>query len=466
MDAPFNTSVILLVAVALWLIWVAPYLLRRHKHALATDAAAVVPLQEAALPAVPAPRPETLMTMEIKQSQEIRMKTTSSTTGPGPSVPPLPPRPDFHGIDKRAAKSPAPLKIHYGRLFVALVGLLALLTTAVTGVLRLAGMIHGLIPATACAVFLFSLVLLRILAVRGRKKRLKTAFSDAMGTTTTSARVGGAASVPPRPGTKATGAGIKRAGTMEAGTGTMEAGTPGVGNGTGPAARGSRSDSGRDAQASRSGTGHNAQATRNGAERPAQTGRAAVVLFDGTAGAEIAAAKPAKPLTATELRNAALAVAAKGAADARVATTETLGEVQPWQPVQVPKPSYVAAARADRPAPAPLQLPEAPRPTGKTSIKATEAAAANQATEAAASQAAEAAVAMRGEAAEAKRAAEGPSEEVAEPAAPSAPDQAASKEPAAETAKDDSTSAPAAAGKSRSAHGLSNLDVVLQRRRA
>ena len=451
MDAPFNTSVILLVAVALWLIWVAPYLLRRHKHALATDAAAVVPLQEAALPAVPAPRPETLMTMEIKQSQEIRMKTTSSTTGPGPSVPPLPPRPDFHGIDKRAAKSPAPLKIHYGRLFVALVGLLALLTTAVTGVLRLAGMIHGLIPAIACAVFLFSLVLLRILAVRGRKKRLKAAFSDAMGTTTTSARVGGGASVPPRPGT----------GTMEAGT--MEAGAPGVGNGTVPAGQGSRNDSGHDPQASRSGTGHNAQATRNGAERPAQTGRAAVVLFDGTAGAEIAPAKPAKPLTATELRNAALAVAAKGAADARVATTETLGEVQPWQPVQVPKPSYVAAARAERPAPAPLQLPEAPRPTGKTSIKATEAAAANQATEAAASRAAEA-EAMGAEAAEAKRA--GATEEVAEAAAPSVPDQAASKEPAAETAKDDSTSAPAAAGKGRSAHGLSNLDVVLQRRRA
>lgn len=461
MDAPFNTSVILLVAVALWLIWVAPYLLRRHKHALATDAAAVVPLQEAALPAVPAPRPEPLMTMEIKQSQEIRMKTTSTTAGPGPSVPPLPPRPDFHGTDKRPATSPAPLKIHYGRLFVALVGLLALLTTAVTGVLRLAGMIHGLIPATACAVFLFSLVLLRILAVRGRKKRLKTAFRDAMGTTTTSARVGGAASVPPRPATKATGAGIKRTGT-----GTMEAGTPVVGNGTGPAARGSRNDSGHDAQASRSGTGHNAQATRDGAERPAQTGRPAVVLFDGAAGAEIAPAKPAKPLTATELRNAALAVAAKGAADARVATTETLGEVQPWQPVQVPKPSYVAAARAERPAPAPLQLPEAPRPTGKTSIKATEAAAANQATEAAASHATETAEAMRAGAAEAKRAAEGPSEEVAESAAPSAPDQAASKEPAAETAKDDSTSAPAAAGKGRSAHGLSNLDVVLQRRRA
>ena len=429
MDAPFNTSVILLVAVALWLIWVAPYLLRRRKHVLATDAAAVIPLPEAALPAIPAPRPQASMTMEIKQPQEIRMKTTSTTAGTGPSATALQSRPKPPGSVKAPANSPAPLKIHYGRLLVALVGLLALLTAAVTGVLRLAGLVHGLIPATACAVFLVSLVMLRLLAVRGRKKRLNAAFRDAMGTTTASSRLAGPASVSPAARTQ-----------------------------------GTFTDAGRTAQQARNGAERIAPSTQGGAERAPQASRPAVVLFDGAAGTKPEApAKQLKPLTATELRNAALAVAAKGAADAQVATTETVGEVESWQPVEIPRPSYVAAARAERPAPAPLDLPEAPRPTGKTSIKATEAAAANQATEAAAAnQATEAAGAYP--ATEAKSAAEGAPEEAATPTAPSASDQTGPQEAAAVEA--DSAPAPAAAGKARPAHGLSNLDVVLQRRRA
>jgi hypothetical protein len=37
--------------------------------------------------------------------------------------------------------------------------------------------------------------------------------------------------------------------------------------------------------------------------------------------------------------------------------------------VDVPKPTYVDAAKAPRPAPEPLDLPEAPKPLGKPTLK-------------------------------------------------------------------------------------------------
>jgi hypothetical protein len=72
-----------------------------------------------------------------------------------------------------------------------------------------------------------------------------------------------------------------------------------------------------------------------------------------------------KPLTAMELREAALAVAvAAGDTSAAQAAPSTT-----WDPVEVPKPVYVEAAKAERPAPEPLELPEAPKATGKPSLK-------------------------------------------------------------------------------------------------
>ena len=62
-------------------------------------------------------------------------------------------------------------------------------------------------------------------------------------------------------------------------------------------------------------------------------------------------------------------VAAKGAADAKLAHTETLDET--WEPVEIPVPGYVKAAKAltlDKP----LNLPVAPKSAG-TSIKADQA---------------------------------------------------------------------------------------------
>ncbi len=341
------------------------------------------------------------MSMETKQSQEIQMKTTSTSAAATPSAKPLPSNPKSLNRAKQPVRSPAPLKIHYGRTFIALVALLALLATAVSGVLRLLGMASGLFPVGAAVAFIGCLALLRALAVRSRKVRLNAAFRAAMGPTTTAA-----SRVAPRPSASA-------------------------GRATSPV---------------RAAT----SAGKADAARTTAVARPAVAVFDAAAGGSAepeAPAKAVKPLTAAELRNAALAVAAKGAADAQVATTETVGELQTWQPVEVPKPSYVAAAKADRPSPVPLELPEAPKPSGKTSIKATEAAAV---------------VSKATEAAQAEKAA------VDTAAAPAGTGTATTTtaETAAAPNKAAASVQAAPAGKTRPVHGLSNLDDVLQRRRA
>jgi hypothetical protein len=136
----------------------------------------------------------------------------------------------------------------------------------------------------------------------------------------------------------------------------------------------------RAARAARAASASQAAGPRSPA-RPTQ-------LFDGAAAdappaAEAAPAAPA-PLTAAELRERALKVAAE--AGDTVAPSRPSGT--PWQPVDVPKPTYVAAAKANRPAPAPLPAPEVKKPQVKTSIKHT---AAQRTEEAAAQRSAQAA---------------------------------------------------------------------------
>ncbi|MFJ4168226.1 hypothetical protein ACIPY3_01825 [Paenarthrobacter sp. NPDC089714] len=72
-------------------------------------------------------------------------------------------------------------------------------------------------------------------------------------------------------------------------------------------------------------------------------------------------------LSAVELRQAALAVALAAGDTSAEAAPEDGGT--PWKPVEVPKPTYVGAAKANRPAPEPLVLPEAPKPVGKPVLK-------------------------------------------------------------------------------------------------
>lgn len=96
-------------------------------------------------------------------------------------------------------------------------------------------------------------------------------------------------------------------------------------------------------------------------------------LFDRAEGAEPAPVQ--KPLTAGELRAAAMRVAAKGTADAKLAHTQTLREgeleAETWEPVEVPVPNYVKAAKALS-LEKPLNLPAVPKSAG-TSIKADQA---------------------------------------------------------------------------------------------
>lgn len=83
-----------------------------------------------------------------------------------------------------------------------------------------------------------------------------------------------------------------------------------------------------------------------------------------------------RPPTAMERRTASLAgTRSFSAGDAVVARTGRTAGSTAWVPVDVPRPTYIDAAKAEREAPAPLDLPEAPRPASRMPIKTAEAAA-------------------------------------------------------------------------------------------
>ncbi|MCC9173262.1 hypothetical protein [Arthrobacter sp. zg-Y179] len=100
------------------------------------------------------------------------------------------------------------------------------------------------------------------------------------------------------------------------------------------------------------------------AEAPETEPQPETVLFDRESAA-VPDESPAAParVTAEELRTEALKVAAAAVQPpAKPSTT-------PWQPVELPKPIYVDAPRAERPAPEPIVLPETPRSLTKTPLR-------------------------------------------------------------------------------------------------
>lgn len=274
MDFPLSSSVILVIAVALWIVWVAPYMLRnRHNHVLvAGDMLADVIDEDAH-------ELQAGVVLPITPRQEKAMETMQST------APALPEVSADAGERRDAASDAAVFKVRYGRCALALAGLLLLLTAAVSGVLRILGLVSGWLPLVSIVGVVGTVVLLRRLAIRDRRAKLNRAFRSAMGPAVESPRVS-----PPAP------------------------------------------------------------------DRPATK------IFD----AEANAPEPAR-LTAVELRQAALDVA-EAAGDKTVRLTSEAKE-SAWQPVDVPKPTYVDAAKAPRPAPEPLDLPEAPKPLGKPTLK-------------------------------------------------------------------------------------------------
>jgi hypothetical protein len=288
-DFPLSSSVILVIAVALWIVWVAPYMLRNGRHQLQPAGefgADVIELETA---------PQAGHVMKMAAQQENPMTSTQHTvSGPGAA--------GFDGGLKPAAPGPA-FRIRYGRLTLALAGLLALLTGLVSAVLRIFGLGPLWLPVAALLGAVASVLMLRWLAVRDRRRKMNAAFRSAMG-------------APARPSRSA------------------PEWTP----------------------------------LRDPAGEPRE--RAESPFFDAQADAAERATPAPKPLTAQELRQAALAeAAASGDTSVRRTADSPAGEGSSWEPVEVPKPTYVEAPKAERAAPEPLDLPEAPKAVGKPSLK-------------------------------------------------------------------------------------------------
>ncbi|HEU4667382.1 MAG TPA: hypothetical protein VFS79_06945 [Arthrobacter sp.] len=274
---------ILVVAVVLWIVWVAPYVLRNRRHQFqpAGDFLADAAADET-------PEPPAALVLNVAAEQEKAMDTRKSA-GPGTAA-------------AAGPQAGGKFRIRYGRTTIALIGLLSLATAFVSGLLLLFGLGAPVLPLTCLALTLGSVGLLRWLAVRDRKARVNAAFRSAMTAPTRQSEAAG--NVPPKP-----------------------------------------------------------------AAAPAKPDNP---LFDAEAHQQ-----KATPLTAMELREAALAVAVAAgdpSAAAASAGAPALSSAT-WEPVEVPKPVYVEAAKAERPDPEPLELPASPKAVGKPSLKQGAAAA-------------------------------------------------------------------------------------------
>lgn len=182
-------------------------------------------------------------------------------------------------------------RVRYGRLGLALVGIAALGAFVVTGLLAPFGAVSGLWPLAAGVAFVGSVVLLRSLAVRDRRRRvlerINRVYNDA----------------------------------MAAVSGTVAAEQPSHGS---------------------------------------------TDVFDAQPGS----GESERQLTVEELRAEARRVADRQSAQRPVAATRGLEQGRTWDPVAVPKPTYVDAAKATRPEPQPLQRPDEKKPVNVKSILA------------------------------------------------------------------------------------------------
>ncbi|MDJ0354049.1 hypothetical protein [Pseudarthrobacter sp. PH31-O2] len=289
MDFPLSSSVILVIAVALWIVWVAPYILRNGRHHLQPVGelvADVIDLEPAA--------PQAGKVMKMTAQQEKPMTSSQRTESVRGTT-------RLDGGRGPAATGPA-FKIHFGRLALALAGSLSLLTGVVSALLGVFGLVSLWAPVIALLGTAAAVVVLRGLAVRDRRRKVNAAFRAAM-----SAPARQAAPAPARTPLR------------------QSAGEP-----------------------------------RERAENP---------LFDAQAD-DVEHPPAPKPLTAQDLREAAIAEAAASGDTSvrRAAGTPGVGESS-WKPVEVPKPTYVEAPKAPRAAPEPLDLPEAPKAVGKPSLK-------------------------------------------------------------------------------------------------
>ncbi|YCK84106.1 hypothetical protein M1D89_08880 [Arthrobacter sp. D3-18] len=263
-----------MVTVALWMVWVAPYVLRNRRQQVQT---AAVPAE--AFDDEP-DETQAGVVLTLAPQQEKPMETMHSKAPASPQ--------ESRAAEPSLGKKPTtPFTIRYARLTLALAGLALLVTAAVSGVLRILGIGSVWLPLVSLIGAVLAVVTLRKLALRDLRER----------------RARRAAQASPIP-------------------------TP----------------------------------ARYLPKEPASESKETTV-FDAEA-----TSREAARLSAVELRQAALAVAiAAGDKSAEDTAKDSKGDS--WQPVEVPKPTYVAAAKAPRPAPEPLDLPEAPKPVGKPVLK-------------------------------------------------------------------------------------------------
>lgn len=269
MDFALSSSTVLGAAVLVWLLWVAPYVMRRRGADQAAGEAAL--LMESA---EPRPR-EAAATASAAGAPAGRRAPRGEDSQPLPLA--APPRP--------AAGSGQRLRIRWGRMGVALTGLVALVAAAVTLVLMIVGM-PAWVPPLCGALAVGSVAVLRGLAVRDRKRRVDAAFGAAMSS--------------PAP-------------------------------------------------------------------EPAPRAKTSVASEVFDAGRE---PEPApRTMSREELRLIALEVAKASQATAAEAARASGEQPEEWAPVDVPRPAYLDAAKADRPDPEPLQAPADPKPEGRPTLK-------------------------------------------------------------------------------------------------
>lgn len=216
----------------------------------------------------------------------------------------------------RGTGSGGEFTVHWGRTVVALIVALALLTTLIAGLLVGVGAVPGPVPLVSGGVALLGLGTLRAMAVVRRRRRRRAQLDEALREAMNPDIEASGVRPPSVPTTD-------RAAT-EARTGPFDAL--------------SRDDAGR------GGPGSLQELDADGL--PVELGR----TF-----ADAPHEQPVPP-------------AAHAASPARA-----------WEPREVPKPKYLEARAAERPAPEPL-IPEEPRPEGEVSLKdAAERARAEQA---------------------------------------------------------------------------------------
>ena len=158
MDIQVESSVVLAAMIAVLLAFIVPSIIRRGQR----------PAEPAlALASTPPDAVEAPDTARPNDTPRPRRNTMATPARP-----------------RTAAPQQAPFRIRYGRLGVALAGVLAVVVLVVGGVLAPFGVISALVPLAAAVVLAGSFVGLRALAVRDRRRkvlaRMDAVFHEAM----------------------------------------------------------------------------------------------------------------------------------------------------------------------------------------------------------------------------------------------------------------------------------------------